>query len=101
MIIQAVLESMTYASRSHAGVHPFIKNPGPSVLSEFVTIFTSPYAMSAFCRGTRTTHTGEFPRADATLCNRLFNTSAGAQTVVATVPAINDAAMWTGTPSEI
>jgi hypothetical protein len=29
----------------------------------------------------------------------LFNTSAGAQTVVATVPARNDARKWAGIPS--
>lgn len=45
-------------------------------------------------------HTGDFPSADAALCILLFSTSAGAQTVVATVPATNDAAIWTGTPSE-
>jgi hypothetical protein len=44
--------------------------------------------------------TGASPLADAALCNLLFRTSAGAQTVVATVPAANEAAIWTGTPSE-
>jgi hypothetical protein len=37
--------------------------------------------------------TGAFPFKDAALCNLLFKTSAGAQTVVATVPAAKDAAM--------
>lgn len=45
-------------------------------------------------------HTGASPPAEAALCNLLFRTSAGAQTVVATVPAANEAAIWTGTPSE-
>lgn len=45
-------------------------------------------------------HTCGDPEDDAALCIRLFNTSAGAQTVVATVPAIKDDAIWTGTPSE-
>ena len=44
-------------------------------------------------------YTGAFPFTEAALCNLLFKTSAGAQTVVATVPAAKEAAMWTGTPS--
>lgn len=43
-------------------------------------------------------HTAFFPPA-AALCNLLFNTSAGAHTVVATVPAAREARMCTGRPS--
>jgi hypothetical protein len=42
-------------------------------------------------------HTFDFPLA---LCNLLFRTSAGAHTVVATVPAIKEEMMCVGTPSE-
>jgi hypothetical protein len=41
-----------------------------------------------------------WPPMAAELCILLFNTSAGAQTVVATVPATSDANIWTDTPSE-
>ena len=50
-------------------------------------------------RGQDIVYTGAFPFTEAALCNLLFKTSAGAQTVVATVPAAKEAAMWTGTPS--
>lgn len=43
---------------------------------------------------------GAGPFAEAALCSLLFKTSAGAHTVVATVPAANDEAMCTGTPSD-
>ena len=44
--------------------------------------------------------TGECPRADVALCNLLFSTSAGAHTVVATVPATREAIMCVGMPSD-
>ncbi len=34
--------SVTYASRSHAGVQPFIKNPGPSFFNDSLIIVTIP-----------------------------------------------------------
>jgi hypothetical protein len=40
--------------------------------------------------------TCDFPFIAAALCNRLFKTSAGAHTVVATVPAAREARMWVG-----
>lgn len=36
----------TYASLSHAGVHPFIKNPGPSFVSDVTNILTKPCPLS-------------------------------------------------------
>jgi len=38
----------------------------------------------------------ELTRLPPALCRRLFRTSAGAQTVVATVPARREARMWVG-----
>lgn len=75
----------TYASLNHAGVHPFIRNPGPSFFMDCIKISKNPLLFA--------------PVVDAALCILLFITSAGAQTVVATVPAANDAVMCTGTPS--
>jgi hypothetical protein len=49
---------------------------------------------------TRLTGAGPFAEAVVALCNLLLRTSAGAQTVVATVPAAKDAAICTGTPSD-
>jgi hypothetical protein len=63
------------------------------------------FSLNPICFSEMTTsqdlsRTGVSPFADAALCNLLFKTSAGAQTVVAIVPAANDAATWTRTPSE-
>lgn len=44
-------ELLTYASLSHAGVHPFIKNPGPSFFSEVTNILTRPCSSSALSKG--------------------------------------------------
>ena len=46
------------------------------------------------------TLTCDNPEDAAALCILLFSTSAGAHTVVATVPAIKEDAICTGTPSE-
>jgi hypothetical protein len=43
--------------------------------------------------------TWQCPLVAKEFCMVLFNTSAGAQTVVATVPARNDARKWAGIPS--
>lgn len=42
----------------------------------------------------------DFPFKAVALWRRLFSTSAGAQTVVATVPAVREARMWVGMLSE-
>ena len=72
------------ASRSQAGVQPFIRNRGPSFRNESATIFLTlgltPFTATAFC-------------------TLLFKTSAGAQAVVATVPARREARKCVGMPS--
>lgn len=90
----------SYASLNHAGVQPFIKNPGPSVFSAFPIICIAPYQVNLYSTGWRDIkHTCDFPFTAAALCSLLFTTSAGAHTVVATVPAAREAIMWIGKPS--
>ena len=92
------LQHSTHASLSQAGNQPFIKKLGPSLLNELVMMLTIPLksvsqAPNFMCL---LPSTFDFPFA---LCSLLFKTSAGAHTVVATVPAINEAAIWIGIPS--
>jgi hypothetical protein len=61
------------ANLSQAGVHPFIRNPGPSFCTVPMTDCNT-----EICRA---------PGVFKALWRRLFSTSAGAHTVVATVPA--------------
>lgn len=45
--IVIIRENSTYASLNHAGVHPFMRKPGPSFFNEVINIFISPYIRSA------------------------------------------------------
>lgn len=72
----------THVSRNHAGVHPFIKNRGPS-----------------FVRPRDRTWSSEAPPALEAAWILLLSTSAGAQIVVATVPAISEASICVRTSS--
>jgi len=82
---ESILSSRILALRSSARSQIFSPNPVHHQHSRKVSLSLP---------------TEAFPFTDAALCNLLFKTSAGAQTVVATVPAAKDAAMWTGTPSD-
>ena len=80
---------------------PFHQKSWPLILQRGHEYFRKPlFILSIKTKIQGNLHTGVSPLADVALCNLLFKTSAGAQTVVATVPAANDAAIWTGTPSE-
>ncbi len=72
------------ASRIQAGVQPLMRNMGPSFFSDSAMILVT---------------LGLIPSTTTAFCTRLFSTSAGAHTVVATVPATNDARKWVGKPS--
>lgn len=85
-VLQFSQDIPAYASRKNAAVQPFIRKPGPSCFNPFTISLVNPCFASPFT--------------EAAFCSLLFKTSAGAHTVVATVPAITEAVICTGTPSE-
>lgn len=81
-------EVSTYVNRSHAGVQPFMRNCGPSSRRPARIICASDLKLSARSPGLLWFRSLTAP--PAALWILLFNTSAGAQMVVATVPATKD-----------
>ena len=82
----------THVNRSHAGVHPFMRKRGPSSRNPVLMTWKRPCGKLAGIRERRASlRLVELTSLPALLCIRLFSTSAGAQSVVATVPAANDA----------
>ena len=91
----------TYANLSQAGVQPLKRKRGPSVHKDSEMIFLTLYALGQFGLAIPRDiwPTGFTPSTVTAFCIRLFKTSAGAQAVVATVPARREARKWVGIPS--
>lgn len=87
----------TYVNLNHAGVHPRKRNWGPSSRSPARRTCNRPcnHFNVNTCSSLPTRYVQQnvtsFPALD---CKRLLRTSAGAQRVVAMVPAARDAAAW-------
>lgn len=91
---------MTYANLSQAGVHPRMRNCGPSFRNESTIILPTLCTICQLSSGiTGKLLTGLTPSTVTAFWTLLFRTSAGAQAVVATVPASSEARKWTGIPS--
>lgn len=86
----------THVSRSQAGVQPFMRNRGPSSRRLVRIIWRSDFIRIRFCQILKFEQyqsqlTPPEPDDADALCILLLRTSAGAQMVVATVPATRDA----------
>lgn len=95
-------QESTYASRIQAGVQPLMRNRGPSFRNDSTMILLT---LCQFCQLLFNHKYSGYPRTGFTPSTvtafwiLLFRTSAGAQAVVATVPASNEARKCVGIPS--
>jgi len=91
----------TYANLSQAGVQPLKRKRGPSVRNDSEMTLLTLYTLGQFSLAIPgdICLTGFTPSTVTAFCILLFKTSAGAQAVVATVPARREAMKCVGIPS--